>query len=1388
MAHRPVANRRDSSQTIVVEDNPMVAETENLSDDDNAQPDIDVEDAELENEDPLLLAIDDLEGRVVVALDDLKLHPGVRTDLSPRAPNVHEELATLLRPVTEVAAHTAPSVARTYHRGVGAEGVEASMDDVYERIISDLVLPVILQIAQSDTIPAKRGASLEFFRTLWKEYHKSGSWLDNTISGPQQGPYGAGGSHHQQAPAVITPAMRSVQKRRQQKRLTREGEILRYWIEASIACLTPGVFTSDESEDAVLSRAIISASASIRPSLSHISQRIKDADDRGAARMYAPVMKMVEAVLKKLFLGCGDSVRSASIKFIEIVILCCSRRPKDAGTRRRGQSTMEGFSLDDLPTGHPVITQENLESVSEYAFTTLRGLALMGGQVKIDVNILSEMVHSSGQGSSPSEQVVSILKPAALAFLEFESMTLKQDEDGNVLNFEIDRSNVEFDFLLSQKPYAITINAISALAINRPDFFTDSATVVARRASNPPVVIEGVLDKAGVLAITAHLKATCLTLLRNALSVTTNSSTILHQALKKFGMDLQAEKALEMANQAISLQSAGRAARNRANMFYQWDASESDRRSTKRQRETDDALAKMRAAKAARGLGNGIQLPTFMSDAVDLIMLNLVHLPKKHPSAAQKPQATKSRKAPISLDYVVDAVMTNGASLMQEDGRWYDRDGGTAWNIDTKSTRCYQLAPRLLEAIGHKNEHTQVKLEDKDAEEIEQRKNLFMEQCKSAASDAVGRILSVSSSSKSDCVRDVCNRLLARLTFTLGNVKPSSGFQASFASAKSSAKMASQWTGNEKVVDFVDEYPLAAVSLALDASISPESDTADVDSSLFSRLLNEALAESGDRGDLEKYDNSLEAYVASVVQASQLAADKVIDSDRKKIAANAAANLQKDILSLPRLTRRSLIILCRMCDVDDITKKASDASKKSSLDSIAASAAAHAAKVAAEKRATAVLFILRDIAFQRDNYDARKAAVHCAVSIASGQLPSSPSIQENALKLTMNVLFTRNEALANMVVDAATEDLEVAAEYAIERYDSIQRANKEADNKTENTSKNPLAPRSDEEKKAIDQMRKHAVLSMALCVRRTDLIHKLFSISCRDKCDVLSKAVRANMQKLSRAAAQLHGASKVAIQVAEMTERNQLPMLLSFLENLVPMDRSLPEQDLIDAFFKIQEAKIGDDGKKDPRFIIPVMSAMKRSDLIKLLPEFVAAADNIFLAGLIRMGDRIGRQALLFRDEPDEENPTLLGMTLCEQLVFLHKLDFGGAGLPQKRYLVVINLCLEEAEVYNDRVLMSALDQMSGQFLTGVDKLPIAFMRTCMLVCKKHESLHSWICHVLLPRLVEGSIWNDAKQWEGWMRCAHMLETSGDKSVSSAEAISALPPEQLMQYRSKWAS
>ena len=209
-------------------------EDDQMSDDDNAAPDMASELDDGNEDDPRKLALEDLERRIVNALDDVMQHSGVKqsTD-SDNKISVQEELARLLRPVIEVAAHTAPSIARSYYQGGNsAEAVEASCDEVYQQIVSDLVLPSIFDIAQSAMVPAKRSASLEFFRTLFKEFQKPGSWLDiNYMNSANAGPYGGGNiskrssSSQRQPPAQLA--------RRQKKRSKREGEVLRYWVSYS---------------------------------------------------------------------------------------------------------------------------------------------------------------------------------------------------------------------------------------------------------------------------------------------------------------------------------------------------------------------------------------------------------------------------------------------------------------------------------------------------------------------------------------------------------------------------------------------------------------------------------------------------------------------------------------------------------------------------------------------------------------------------------------------------------------------------------------------------------------------------------------------------------------------------------------------------------------------------------------------------------------------------------------------------------------------------------------------------------------------------------------------------------------------------------------------------
>jgi symplekin len=1041
--------------------------------------------------------------------------------------------------------------------------------------------------------------------------------------------------------------------------------------------------------------------------------------------------------------------------------------------------------LDDLPVGHPTITREALESIADYAFTILRGFTLMGGQVKIDANMLQEMMMRV-EGGAAIDYVIAILKPAALAFLEIESSVSKTE---NALDFTVNRSSIDFDFHLSQKSYALTINALSAIATNRPSFFHDASVTLAQRAVVPPTTADGGnLTRTAALVVSSQLRASCLTLLRNASSITTDASDILHKALVAVDMELQADKALQMASQANQLKTASRSARNQAKMFYEWDASEVDRRSTKRQKETDDALAKMRAAKRQRGLGSGIQLPSSMSDAIELVLLNLEHLPKSRPSVGGTSSETQ-----ISLDYVVDAIMTNGASLLRDEGRWYDRNGGTAWLVDVLKKEYYVLGPSLLDSLDTINAN---KIETERLDENAVKRNeLFLEQSRAAASDAVRRILSSTENSRWKSLAALGSHLASRLAFILRRTEPSGPYKELLAMAKESATSVSKLTSEKEsnsLQEFIEEYPLASSTIALVAKATSDSKI-ESSCSYGESILNEAMMQScfkdsGDPNNIREYDMSLNLLVASGVLAGQLSKDKPNDADKKKAAALAAACLQKELVALPRLTPTALKILCALCDIDDITKKATESSQKKSQESSAASTSAlYDAKAAAEKRATSVLLTLRDVALQRDLPEVRSSAVECVVGLASGRLPTSAGIHDKALKLSVNVLFPKNETIANLVVRAVQSDLELAAVWAIETYDEIQNANVEAQKKEPTKSSNPLAPRSDVEKAAIEKLKRPSVLVMALCVRRIELVKRLFQLSCQEKAESLSKAVRLNMSKLAAATAAKYGVSGAARQVAEMMSISETSMLLVFLDHLVQsLDKAMPNAEMVEACFQIQEMKATEDGKRDPRYLIPIVSGMKRVDLVRRLPEFVAADDDVFISALVRMGDRLGRHALHFRDEPDAENPSLIGMTLCEQLVFLHRLDFSAAGIPQKRYLAATKLCLEN-EMFSDQVLMSALDVMSGQFLTGEHKLPLAFMRTNIIVISNHESLHAWLCNVLLPRLVEGTIWSDPRQWEGWMRCAHMLEQSDDPAVSSSSVIGKLPADQLLQYRMKWA-
>jgi len=628
-------------------------------------------------------------------------------------------------------------------------------------------------------------------------------------------------------------------------------------------------------------------------------------------------------------------------------------------------------------------------------------------------------------GLSPPAHVVAVVRPAALSFIELQSSLRKSVTEDNHFP-RLDRNSLDHQFLLSQKSYSLVINAISIIAVNRPTFYKESATCLAWRAMDPisidePSVISGIMSKAGVSTIQSHLKASCLTLLRNTLSVSSGESisNLLLSALSSdlIGMKLQAEKALRMAQQNAALKTAGRAARNRANMFYEWDQTktadatdnfdymptELDDIDKKRQRAGDDAVERLRLARAARGLGNGIQLPTSMSDCVELILVNLTHLTPNRSSlvggdkrANTDDLSTSAKGAKsFSLDSLIDMVATNGASLIRNESRWYVRDGGDFWNMDStamvsddeqdegddvrhpakfiKETHGpvrFGIDQKILKAVSSSMI---------DGNDVEDSK-VFKGECKSAASDAFRRIIVKSNTSRDASVVNFGNRIAARLAWTLHGVQPSSDLRDTKETTLTGIMSVSSKMNDcsdlslsnpcissyqkDTMIRLVEMFPLVPTCLtfsflagsrnlsnrkAPSFNIIDQTDTSfGASESLANCAMSEAykiasyessMGEGND--DIDAFDLSLELYLSSIVHICDLADAQPSNVEMKKSALLASSTLVTQVAMIPVLTPSALRIICLLCDIEGVTKRAAEDTKKSSIRSIASSAAAH---------------------------------------------------------------------------------------------------------------------------------------------------------------------------------------------------------------------------------------------------------------------------------------------------------------------------------------------------------------------------------------------------------------------------------------------------------------
>lgn len=168
----------------------------------------------------------------------------------------------------------------------------------------------------------------------------------------------------------------------------------------------------------------------------------------------------------------------------------------------------------------------------------------------------------------------------------------------------------------------------------------------------------------------------------------------------------------------------------------------------------------------------------------------------------------------------------------------------------------------------------------------------------------------------------------------------------------------------------------------------------------------------------------------------------------------------------------------------------------------------------------------------------------------------------------------------------------------------------------------------------------------------------------------------------------------------------------------------------------------------DPRFLIPIISAMEKEEILRHLPRLISLPSNALKSAI---------QRLLH---------SATSITPAELLVSLHTIEAKEQS-QLKKVIEASQMCLEQSDIYKWEVVAVVLQQLCDSW-----PVPQLTMRTIIQAMTRFPKSVTFIMS-LLSRLITKQIWNDKRLWEGFIRCCRMAEPE------SYSVLLSLPPSQL---------
>ena len=256
------------------------------------------------------------------------------------------------------------------------------------------------------------------------------------------------------------------------------------------------------------------------------------------------------------------------------------------------------------------------------------------------------------------------------------------------------------------------------------------------------------------------------------------------------------------------------------------------------------------------------------------------------------------------------------------------------------------------------------------------------------------------------------------------------------------------------------------------------------------------------------------------------------------------------------------------------------------------------------------------------------------------------------------------------------------------------------------------------------EVSRHMELFFALCTKKHDLLHELLSMFVRAST-VQKQVMNQNVTSLAKL---IPPTSPSVIVVVESPPRGSEILLLLMLHSMAE-EQALPKQ-----LVKAVQALYRKNG--DARFLVPIFADMPKADAVAILPKFVELPETARKTALVNA----------FSKNPEGRSPGALSAS--ELFVRLHLIDEAKHGIALKKLIDCTSLCFQMKEIFTPKVLSMAIQQ-----LVQYTPLPKLFMRTVIQTSRVAPQLKGFIVN-LLARLVAKKIWEDVRQWQGFLMCA----------------------------------